>query len=214
VNPAWILAGCALAAYVIGSVPFGVLVARARGVDIRTVGSGNIGATNVFRTVGKGAGIGVFVLDAAKGFCGAFVLPLLAGDILPGEYARAAAVLGGLMAVLGHNYSLFLRFKGGKGIATSAGALLGFAPLAVAIGLGVWLLLFLLGRYVSVASIGAALAIGVASWFLYLGPLPGGVLVPATLTALGLMAVWRHRSNIRRLANGTEHRFTFRRRKS
>jgi glycerol-3-phosphate acyltransferase PlsY len=191
-------------AYLAGSIPNGLLIARLKGIDIRTVGSGNIGATNVMRSVGKPWGIATFVLDALKGFLPAACLPALvdAGSAAPAELP---AVLCGAAAILGHNFPVYLRFKGGKGIATSAGVLLAIAPAAMAAGLAAWLLLFYTTRYVAVASIGAAIAVPVAAWWLYAS---GGALVPSALTLLGLLAIWRHRSNIQRLRAGTEHRFT------
>ena len=205
-NPIILQAFLILAAYLLGSIPIGLLLARAKGVDIRTVGSGNIGATNVFRSVSKTLGILTFVGDALKGFVPAFVFPIL-GQRLAGTFQGSEiGVLCGFAAIAGHNWPVFLRFKGGKGIATSAGVLLGIAPAAVGIGLAAWILLFVISRYVSVASIGAALAVPAASWIMYL---PRGLLLPSVLTLLGLIAVWRHKSNIQRLLNGTEHRFEF-----
>ena len=194
-----------LAAYLLGSVPNGLLVARLKGIDIRKVGSGNIGATNVFRSVGKSWGILTFVCDALKGFLPAWLFPLLTGDSNP-----ALGIFCGALAIAGHNWPIFLKFKGGKGVATSAGVLLGIAPTAVGIGLLSWLVLFLSTRYVSVASVGAAIVVPLAGWFLY----RDGFLLPITLTVLGLVAVARHHSNIRRLIAGTEHRFEFGRKKT
>lgn len=196
-------AACA-ASYLLGAIPFGLLVARLKGVDIRRVGSGNIGATNVFRSVGKGLGIVTFALDVAKGYVPAGLFPWVArrfgfdgnGDVL--------AVACGLLAVAGHNWPLYLKFKGGKGIATSAGALLGFAPMATAIGLGTWVVVFGATRYVSVGSIAACLVVAGSSWWVCCDR---GPLIPVVLTALCLVGIWRHRGNIGRLIDGTEHRF-------
>lgn len=194
-----------LAAYLLGSIPNGLLIARLKGVDIRKVGSGNIGATNVFRSVGKTWGVLTFFCDALKGFLPAFFFPLLTGNTGP-----ALGIFCGALAIIGHNWPVFLKFKGGKGVATSAGVLLGIAPAAVGIGLLSWLILFLSTRYVSVASIGAAVVVPMAGWFLY----HNGHLLPTTLSILGLVAVARHHSNIRRLIAGTEHRFEFRKKKA
>ncbi len=200
--------GLGLAAYLLGAIPSGFLVARARGVDIRTVGSHNIGATNVFRCVGKGWGILTFVLDVLKGFVPAFFFPLILAKVGAAP-AGAHAALAGLgfmvLAILGHNWPVYLGFKGGKGMATSAGGLLGVAPAGVGVGVVVWILLFVAVRYVSVASIGAALAVVAASWWLYRD---SGWLLPVVLTALGLVAVLRHKGNIVRLWAGTENRIT------
>jgi glycerol-3-phosphate acyltransferase PlsY len=190
-----------LLAYLLGAMPNGLLIARLKGIDIRKVGSGNIGATNVMRSVGKPWGIATFVLDALKGFVPAFVFPAVFPS---GAGPAAVGVFSGVAAILGHNYPIYLRFRGGKGVATSAGVLLGIAPLAVLIGLGGWLLVFLATRYVSLASIVAAAVIVVCGWLAYRRE---GLLLPTTLTLLGILAIWRHRSNIQRLLAGTEHRF-------
>ena len=198
----------ALAAYLLGSVPTGYLVGRARGVDIRTVGSGNIGATNVFRALGRAAGILVLVVDAAKGYAACAVLaPLLAGLTSAGVAEGTAAadafrILAGISVILGHNYSCWLRFKGGKGVATTAGVLLAWFPMAFAIALAVWLVVFLLSRIVSLASIVAAVALPVS-----VGCSGGGLRWVVVSALLGLLAIYTHRSNIRRLLDGTEHRF-------
>ncbi|MCL1920765.1 MAG: glycerol-3-phosphate 1-O-acyltransferase PlsY [Kiritimatiellaeota bacterium] len=197
---------CGICAYLLGAVPFGFLIAKAKGVDIRTVGSGNIGATNVFRSVSKPLGILTFALDMLKGFCGAKAIPL----VLP-DAGMGLAVFCGAMTVAGHNWTCFLGFKGGKGIATSAGMLLGLSPLGVAIALGAWVAAFVTTRYVSVASIIAAVALGVAVWPLHMRA--QGAWFPAVLTLLALVAIWKHRTNIARLRAGTESRFNFRKTK-
>lgn len=196
----------AIVSYLLGSIPFGFLVAKAKGVDIRKVGSCNIGATNVFRTLGKGPGILTFVLDALKGFVSAFWIPALAVMLCGGEVNSNMKLLGGLIAVVGHTWPLFLGFKGGKGVATSAGMLLGIVPAAVGIAFAAWVLFFLLTRYVSVASIVAAIILGSLVWIpkFYIG-LPSAIL----LSLLALAVVLRHRSNMARLAKGRESRFSF-----
>jgi len=186
-----------VAAYLLGAVPFGLLVARSKGIDIRKEGSGNIGATNVFRVIGKGWGIFTFVLDALKGFVPAFFFPKLA------ETDPAYAVLFGFAAILGHSFPVYLKFKGGKGVATSAGMLLGVAPLAVGIGFACWVISMILSRYVSLSSIIAAVAVAITAWV-------DPETVPAVdvaLTVLSALVIWLHRANIRRLLNGTESRF-------
>jgi len=194
-----------LTAYLLGSIPTGFLVAKARGVDIRTVGSGNIGATNVFRILGKTAGAFVLLADAAKGWLAvAAVARFYAGWDHSGagspslEWFKVGA---GVAAILGHNYTCWLRFKGGKGIATSAGVLVGWVPLALLIVLGIWIVVFALCRYVSLASICAAFALPFAVWLL--GRSPTLILVTGTLAAL---AIYKHKANIKRLINGTENR--------
>lgn len=192
-----------VAAYLLGSVPFGIFVARARGVDIRKVGSGNIGATNVFRVVGKKWGLLTFFLDFLKGLAPTLTARLLFGDTAP----VWVPLVCGCAAILGHNFSVFLKFTGGKGIATSGGVLLGAAPLAVLIGLLSWAALTFGTGYVSVGSVGAAFVLAIAAWPIYLSR---GWALPAVLTLLGLLAIWKHRANIVRLCRGEEHRFNFR----
>ncbi len=194
-----------LASYLLGAIPFGLLLGKLKGIDVRTVGSKNIGATNVLRSVGKPWGIATFILDALKGFVPAFVFPGVA-SAWAGEFQslEIAALAGGAAAIIGHNFPIYLGFKGGKGVATSAGALLGIAPLAVAVGLAVWAVFFFTLRYVSLASIAAALSVPVVGWVYYRD---AGWVVPAALTVLAALIIFRHRANIQRLLNGTEHRF-------
>lgn len=195
-----------IASYFAGAIPFGFLIARARGVDIRTVGSGNIGATNVFRSVGKPWGIATFILDALKGYLPAAILPGLcgvgAGDLASPELARLA---GGAAAILGHSFPIFLGFRGGKGVATGAGALMGIAPVAGLMGLATWAVVFFASRYVSLASITAAVAVSVSAWVWHHS---ANLTVPSALTLLAALVVYRHKDNIRRLLAGTEHRFS------
>jgi acyl phosphate:glycerol-3-phosphate acyltransferase len=192
-------------AYLLGSIPTGFLVAKARGVDIRTVGSGNIGATNVFRILGTPAGVFVLVADAIKGWVAVFVLAGLAGGHLyPNASPQALEwlkLVAAMAAILGHNYTCWLYFKGGKGIATSAGVLVALVPVALLIILGIWIVVFAFSRYVSLASICAAFALPFAAWLL--GESTTIVLV---LSVLGALAIYKHKSNIQRLLNGTENR--------
>jgi glycerol-3-phosphate acyltransferase PlsY len=194
-----------LIAYLLGSIPTGFLVAKARGVDIRTVGSGNIGATNVFRILGKSAGTFVLLADAAKGWVAVFVVAkLFAGWLYPaaGPLARDwSAICAGVAAILGHNYTCWLHFKGGKGIATSAGVLVALVPLPLIIILAIWTVVFALSRYVSLASISAAFALPFAAWVI--GESTAITLVTA---ALAVLAIYKHRANIQRLLRGTENR--------
>ena len=202
------LVGWLVFAYLVGAIPFGLLIARLKGVDIRAVGSKNIGATNVFRCVGKGWGVLTFVLDAAKGYVPALVFPLLGTGGLPAcqGLEHNFGLLCGSAAILGHNFPVYLRFKGGKGVATSVGVLLGVAPAAVGLGLLGWAVLFGATRYVSVASIGAAALVPVAAWGLYRST---GVFLPCALTLLGALVIARHAKNMQRLLAGTENRFQF-----
>jgi acyl phosphate:glycerol-3-phosphate acyltransferase len=198
-------------AYLLGAIPIGLLLSLLKGIDVRTVGSGNIGATNVFRSVSKPLGVLTFIGDAVKGFVPAYVFPIL-GKCLTGTcQGSEIGILCGVAAIVGHNWPVYLKFKGGKGISTSAGVLLGIAPAAVGIGLLSWIVLFVTSRFVSIASIGAAIVVPVVSWTMYA---KHGRLLPIVLTILGVLAVWRHKSNIQRLIDGTEHRFSFRGQKS
>ena len=188
-----------------GTLPTGFLLAKAKGIDIRTVGSGNIGATNVIRTVGTWPGILALLIDFSKGFLACKYLPLLFGDsecsclITNTPWPSIAA---GLAAILGHNYSCWLQFKGGKGIATSAGVFLALSPIALAIILGIWIAVFAMSRFVSLASIIAAAALPIAVELTQ--PHQSLTLFAVALSAL---AIWRHKSNISRLLKGTEHSF-------
>jgi glycerol-3-phosphate acyltransferase PlsY len=208
----------ALAAYLLGSIPTGFLVAKAKGVDIRAAGSGNIGATNAMRVLGKTAGIFVLLLDAAKGFIacslGVFMAVNLAnqqsglhsvgnnsGDAVFNSLLYLP-IVAGIFAVLGHNYTCWLKFKGGKGVATTAGVYLALAPVPLAVALAAFILALLVTRYVSVGSISAAVALPVAVWIMA----PDNLLLGIVTTALGALAIYKHKSNIRRLLAGTENR--------
>jgi len=156
-------------AYLLGSIPSGYLAGRAKGIDIRSVGSGNIGATNVFRILGKPAGIIVLVVDGLKGWVSVAWVPQLVVRLLaPGAWSESSAeylkIIAGMSAILGHNYTCWLKFKGGKGIATSAGVVAALIPQAFVIAVTAWVVVCLLTRYVSVASITAALLLPVATW--------------------------------------------------
>jgi len=188
-----------VAGYLVGSMPFGYWLVRAtKGVDIRKVGSGNIGASNVWREFGRGYGIPVVVLDVAKGF-----VPALVGTLLVGELT---GVLAGGAAMLGHWRPLFLRFeKGGKTVATAGGAFLGVAPIVGGIGAVVWVVVFLLFRYASLASILAALSLPVVAAAL---EEPWPVIAFGAIAAVAVVLL--HRPNIARLRAGTERRFQYR----
>jgi acyl phosphate:glycerol-3-phosphate acyltransferase len=191
-----------VAGYLAGSLPFGYWVVRAaRGVDIRTLGSGNVGATNVWRVFGPRLGLTVALLDVAKGFA-----PALAATLVVGHLAGA---LAGAAAMLGHWRPIFLRFaKGGKMVATCGGAFLGLAPLVGLLGAAVWLVVFALTRYASVSSIVAAAALPLAA--VLLGE-PWPVLVFSVAAAIAVLVL--HRANLARLRAGTETRVQLRRRR-
>jgi len=191
-----------LAAYVIGATPFGYFAGKLKGIDIREHGSGNIGATNVLRTLGKGVGIPVFILDVLKG-----AVPVLLAQILFSE-SDITAVLAALGTILGHTFTFWLGFKGGKGVATSGGAILALVPLALLGGLVAWLAVFYSTRYVALASIVAAVAIPVVVAIQTLIWKSVGYPLLVFSIVVGALVVWRHRSNITRLMDGTEHKFT------
>jgi acyl phosphate:glycerol-3-phosphate acyltransferase len=202
----------ALAGYLVGSLPTGYLWGRARGIDIRKLGSGNIGATNVFRNLGTAAGIMVLLIDAAKGwfavFAGQHGLSQLQGSGAGSRTLEWLGIIGGFAAILGHNYTCWLGFKGGKGIATSAGVLLALVWMSLLMGLGVFIIVVAISRYVSLASISAAATIPMATWLTHQSP----SLIVIT-TAMAALAIYKHRSNIKRLMSGTESRLGSRRAK-
>lgn len=205
----------AVAAYLLGSIPTGFLVTKAKGIDIQKAGSGNIGATNAMRVLGKPAGIFVMLADCAKGYVACkFLAPLIFNWLSSGfsnpapgflnepiELQLRLYVIAGIFAVLGHNYPCWLRFKGGKGIATTAGVYLALAPVALLIALAVFILTILVTRFVSVGSIVAAAVLPVAVWFT-----KENVLLEVVTIALCVLAIYKHKSNIKRLMAGTESR--------
>lgn len=193
--------------YLLGSIPNGLLLSRLKGIDIRKHGSGNIGATNVFRSVSKSLGLLTFFLDFLKGLIPALFFPFVMTTVSGSPSPVWLGIACGCCAIAGHNWPIYLRFKGGKGVATSAGVLLGIAPAAVGVGILCWIVLFVTTRYVSVASIAAALSIALFAWWKYVSD---GLLLPVTLTMLAALVIWRHRGNIERLMKGEENRFDFR----
>ena len=195
--------------YLLGSIPFGYLAGRLAGTDIRQAGSGNIGATNVVRLLGKRYGYPVFALDVLKGF-GAVKISMLAAPGRPPDWnsPEILGILAAMSSVLGHLYPPWLKFKGGKGVATSAGALFALTPIATLIGVAIWVIVFWLTGYVSLASVTAAvvlpIVILVVSWS------DQNKVKPLVYSSVCVAAVviWRHRSNLSRLIRGTEPRFT------
>ncbi len=188
-------------AYFIGSIPFGFLIAKfVKGIDIRQVGSGNPGATNVARALGKPYGILVFFLDMLKGF-----LPLYFFDrLFSGDGHNLALILCGVGVICGHTFPVFLRFKGGKAAATGCGVFLWLAPVPLFIALAVWSLTVFISRYISLGSMVSSVAL-VASLLLF-GKAPFGHGLPLTLFSIfiSILLIIRHKSNIKRILNGTE----------
>ncbi|MDC0087909.1 glycerol-3-phosphate 1-O-acyltransferase PlsY [Akkermansiaceae bacterium] len=228
--PLWILP---IAAFLAGSIPFGLFIAKAKGVNIREHGSGNIGATNVLRVIGKPYGIACLLLDFLKGFVPtvtAVSLCLIEGKTpqtaieslrelattFPAAdawQAQTIIIITGLFTILGHNYSPWIGFKGGKGIATSGGVLIALMPVGVLILILIWIVLFYTTRYVSIASIGAAASVPFVTIY---GSYKHGYIADGTWNkplfvfsiVIGALAIWKHRSNIKNLMNGSEHKFS------
>lgn len=194
-----------LASYFLGSIPTSHLVSKlVTGVDLRELGSRNLGATNVYRVLGWGFAIPVGVFDVVKGYV---PVAMFAPRVGPDPWI---AVVLGVAAVVGHVFSVFVRFRGGKGVATATGAVLALAPAALAVSLLVWILTLAITGFVSLGSILGALAFPIAAWFLA----PGEPYVLGVGVILAAFIVFNHRHNIRRLAAGTENRFGSRRREA
>jgi len=196
-------------AYLLGSIPWGFLAGRINGVDLRREGSGSTGATNALRILGKKWGYTVFALDAFKGWLAVMIAFFVAQQTFRAPEAMVinAGVAGAIFAMIGHTYPVWLRFQGGKGIATAAGIMLAlFPPQVFFFGLFVWVTLFYATRYVSIASLGAAVALPTGSAAMWaLGSCDA--LRTGIAGVMCLLAIWRHKSNISRLLAGTEKRF-------
>ena len=193
-------------AYLLGSIPTGYLLVRLfRNQDIRSVGSGNIGATNVLRSGGKGLGAATFLLDVLKGCAAVWVGGLLGELLLPEMPFRDAQAIAALAAVIGHMFPVWLRFRGGKGVATGFGVFLVAAPLAALAAITTFALILLISRYVSLASIIGAASFPVFAWFLVRGDKPVFYIVVQAVVAL--LIIVKHHQNIGRLLAGTESRF-------
>ena len=187
--------------YLLGAIPFGVIVGKMRGVDIRAAGSGNSGATNVWRTLGPAAGTTVFALDVLKGL----IAPLLARVLVgPNEYWAIA--LSGALAVIGHTFSCFLKFRGGKGIATGLGMAVGLMPIPALIAFALWGSVLLLSRMISAASIAACLAVPFLA-IAFHAPLPFFIVI----TLIAFIAILKHIPNMKRIATGAEPKINIRR---
>ena len=212
--------------YLMGSIPFGYLIAKSRGIDIRQHGSGNIGATNVMRVLGKKPGYMAFACDTLKGLVAVLVGKYIAqhhtltftqghemgGAIYHETYfvmlpESIGAISAAVACIIGHNFPVWLGFKGGKGMATSGGVLMGMIWQSAATCMGLWVVVFYATRYVSLASLAASIALPLVTMiFLFFGVIHGWPYFYFTVAAC-MLAVWRHRSNIVRLMNGTENRF-------
>ncbi len=198
----------ALVGYLLGSVNFAVLVAKRHGIDILKEGSGNPGATNVKRLLGKGPGNLVFALDAFKGAAGTYLPFLLADAVSPGAPLFEVLVAGLAGTLLGHCFSCFLGFKGGKGVASTIGGLLVLLPIPIVIGAALWAIAFYATRYVSVASLALGLSLPLSCWLLpKFTSLQFSDAELIFAGAIALFNVWTHRSNIGRLLRGEENKF-------
>ena len=196
----------AVLSYLIGSVPSGYLVAKSQGIDIREHGSRNIGATNVLRVMGKKWGYLVFFCDSFKGFLAVKLGASIAAHALYSPVL--GSVIAAIACILGHNYTIWLGFKGGKGIATSAGVLLALFPVLIVFSVAlIWAVVFFVARYVSLASIVAAVALPCVVFFTTRKSGSDFWILFGFSVLIAALAVWRHHSNIGRLLNGTESRF-------
>ncbi len=192
--------------YLLGSLPFSFWLGTLMGVDIRKVGSGNIGATNLARAVGAKWGFLAFALDAGKGLLAVIAAGWVV-TLLKDNSASLALlkIMGGVASILGHNWSILLKFKGGKGVATSMGVFLGLAPVTLLIVLGIWVVVFISSGYVSLASIIAAISMPLLMW----AGIGGKVALPTIIFSciVTVLIIIRHRSNIVRLVQGKENKF-------
>ncbi len=196
----------AAAAYLLGSIPVGYLLVRIfRRQDIRTVGSGNIGATNVLRSGGIGLGAATFLLDVLKGALAVELAAMIAAPVLPMVAQRNVEALAALFAVLGHMFPVWLKFRGGKGVATGFGVFLVAAPWAALAAITVFAIVLGLTRYVSLASILGAASFPIFAWYMVQGPRPAFFVAVQAIVAL--LIIVKHHPNIRRLLAGNEHRF-------
>ena len=200
-----IVAAWLLAAYLAGGIPFGFLIGKARGVDVRTVGSKNIGATNVFRTVGKKWGLVAFVCDVLKGFLPTLLAKQWAMDPELPPDGSWLPLLVGIMCVVGHMLTPYMKFRGGKGVATAFGMLIGLVPALVGVAFALFAVVFACSHYISLGSCSAAAFLMVAVWFPILGTegyrnLPQCVLI----TLIAAFVIFKHRANIGRLVRGEE----------
>jgi acyl phosphate:glycerol-3-phosphate acyltransferase len=199
------IAAIAVAAYLLGSIPFGYILVRLfRRQDIRSVGSGNIGATNVIRSGAKGLGIATFALDVLKGCAAVWLGALIAAALAPGMAPRNAEALGAIFAVIGHMFPVWLKFRGGKGVATGFGVFLVSAPWAALSAIGLFFVVLAITRYVALGSILGAASFPIFAWFLVSGSRPAFFI--AMQVAVSLLIIVKHHSNIQRLMNGTENR--------
>ncbi len=192
--------------YLIGGIPFGYLIAVIKGVDIRTQGSGNIGATNVGRVLGKKYGLIIFILDMLKGFAVVLLVPAAVSSAvnISTTTGNLLAVLCGFCAVLGHAFPVYLKFKGGKAVATSFGVFIWLVPISIAIAFGVWLLTVIVTRYVSLGSMIGSLSLVGVIVIVVDSPFGDNIYLTVMSVAVAILIIVRHTSNIQRIIAGTE----------
>ncbi len=192
--------------YLIGGIPFGYLIAVIKGIDIRTEGSGNIGATNVGRVLGKKYGLIIFILDMLKGFAVVLLVPAAVSSAvnISTTTGNLLAVLCGFCAVLGHAFPVYLKFKGGKAVATSFGVFIWLVPISIAIAFGVWLLTVIVTRYVSLGSMIGSLSLVGVIVIVVDSPFGDNIYLTVMSVAVAILIIARHTSNIQRIIAGTE----------
>ena len=192
--------------YLLGGIPFGYLIAITKGIDIRTEGSGNIGATNVSRVLGRKYGLIIFVLDMLKGFLAVFFLPALVSGVIkvPTTGDNLLVILCGFCAILGHAFPVYLRFKGGKAVATSFGVFIWLAPIAIAISFGAWIVTILVSRYVSLGSMIGTLSLVGVIVLVVDSPFGDNIYLTLLSVAVTILVIAKHTSNIKRIISGTE----------
>ncbi|MBU0533993.1 MAG: glycerol-3-phosphate 1-O-acyltransferase PlsY [Candidatus Omnitrophica bacterium] len=196
--------------YLLGSLPFSFWLGKARGIDLRRVGSGNIGATNLARVLDARWGFLAFILDGGKGFLAVFLAGYISTFFTDNIMSvPMLKITGGIISILGHNWSIWVKFKGGKGVATSAGVFVGLAPITLLIVLGIWVAVFIPFGYVSLASLVAAISLPI----LMLAGIGGKVALPIIIFSciVTVLIIIRHRLNIKRLIQGRENKFGRRR---
>ena len=204
----FVFAAVALVSYLLGSIPAGYIAGRIVGIDIRHAGSGNIGATNVTRVLGKRYGYPVFIVDFLKGLMAVSMSILIEKRAQPvSAPTELFGIVAAISCVIGHAFPVWLSFKGGKGVATSMGALFGLMPFVALIGIAVWVITFEVTRYVSVASMTAALAVPISILILIHLKQTGGAVLLYFSICLAALVILRHRSNLSRLVRGTDPRF-------
>jgi glycerol-3-phosphate acyltransferase PlsY len=206
----------AILSYLVGSIPTSIIVARwRRGIDIRQHGSGNAGGTNVIRVLGWRMGVFVILVDMAKGLVATMLVarlmygPIPFTNLTPFDDFTVVQIIAGCAAILGHVWTVFAGFRGGKGIATAAGMLLGVAPIEVAVSFGVFALVFLITHYVSLGSLSAAVAFPLTMFFrenVFMAEVPGYNTLIFFSLGISLLIIYTHRANIRRLLKGTENK--------